>query len=158
VFSRVGTVLLAGGDGVAVVEEFVIDAPENVCFGCSPHNERGLRMRFRRLGPGLVESHYNVSDHLGGAPGVVHGGIQAVLLDEAMGVAIHQSDGAEGVDVVTAEFKLRYRRPVLTQTRLVVRGELLRSEGRDYWVEGAILDADGQRLTVAEARWRRIDR
>jgi len=137
-------------------EEFAVDYPENQCFGCSPHNERGMRMRFRSVGPGVVESHHTVEEHLAGAPGVVHGGIQAVLLDEAMGVAIHQSDGGADIDVVTAEFKLRYRRPVATGVPLVVRGTLQRREGRDFWLEGAIVDASGELLTVAEARWRQI--
>ncbi len=88
----------------------------------------------------------------------MHGGIQAVLLDEAMGVAIHRSDATEDLDVVTAEFKLRYRRPVPTGMPLIVRGSLQRTDGRDYWVEGAIVDVSGQQLTVAEARWRQIGR
>lgn len=138
------------------MEDFAIDYPENTCFGCSPHNERGMQMRFRIVGPGVVESHHTVDEHLAGAPGVVHGGIQAVLLDEAMGVAIHRGGGNDEIDVVTAEFKLRYRRPVTTGTPLIVRGTLQRSEGCDFWLEGAILDASGERLTVAEARWRSI--
>ena len=71
------------------VEEFTIDDPESGCFGCSPHNEHGMRLRFRRVGPGVVECHHLVAERHAGAPGVVHGGIQAVLLDEVMGVAIH---------------------------------------------------------------------
>lgn len=139
------------------MDEFVIDRPGNRCFGCSPFNERGLQMRFRRMSPDVVESHYTVSDHMCGAPGVVHGGVQAVLLDEAMGVAIHGRDEDDERFVVTAEFHLRYRRPVPTQAPLVVRGKLVRREGRDCWVEGAILDARGARLTIAEARWRLVD-
>lgn len=114
-------------------------------------------MRFRRVGPGHVESHYTAADHLRGAPGVVHGGIQAVLLDEAMGVAIHQTDGGEQVYVVTADFHLRYRRPAPTESALIVSGKVLRNDERDYWVEGSIFDAERRLLTVAEARWRRID-
>ena len=140
------------------MEEFVIDRPGNVCFGCSPWNERGLRMRFRHVEPGVVESPYTAAEHLCGAPGVVHGGIQAVLLDEAMGVAIHGRDENDETFVVTAEFKLRYRRPVPTGVPLVVRGRLVRREGRDCFVEGAILDESGARLTIAEARWRQVER
>jgi uncharacterized protein (TIGR00369 family) len=137
-------------------DEFTIDAPDNLCFGCSPHNERGMQMRFRDVEPGVVESHHAVATHLAGAPGVVHGGIQAVLLDEVMGVAIHSVEKNANLDVVTAEFKLRYRRPVPTDTTLLLRGTLLRSDGRDFWLEAAILDTTGERLTVAEARWRKI--
>ena len=136
-------------------EEIVNDASDNVCFGCSPHNAAGMQMTFRKLGPGQVESHCTVAPEHCGAPGIVHGGIQAVLLDEAMGMAI-QARGDSPVYVVTAEFKLRYRRPVAVGVPLLVRGTLQRSEGRDAWVEGAICNAEGERLTVAEARWREI--
>lgn len=137
-------------------EEIVNAGSDNVCFGCSPHNAAGLQMTFRKLGPGQVESLCTVGPEHCGAPGVVHGGIQAVLLDEAMGMAI-QTRGEEPVYVVTAEFKLRYRRPVAVGVPLRVRGTLRRSEGRDAWVEGAILGEGGERLTVAESRWREID-
>jgi acyl-coenzyme A thioesterase PaaI-like protein len=79
-----------------------------------------------------------------------------VLLDEAMGMAITAGSEEEAY-VVTVEFKLRYRRPVPVGVPLVVRGDLRRREGRDAWVEGAIVDTRGVRLTVAEARWRQID-
>ena len=88
---------------------------------------------------------------------MVHGGIQAVLLDETMGVAIHQVDPGDEVRVVTLAFDLRYRRPTPVGQELTVRGKVVRHDERDYWVEGQILDAEGTLLTSAEARWRRID-
>lgn len=139
------------------MDEFAIDVPDNLCFGCSPHNEHGLQMRFRRIASGRVESHYTVPEHLRGAPGVVHGGIQAVLLDETMGVAIHEIDGVDDFSAVTIEFNLRYRRPAPTTSALIVCGDVVRREGRGFWVEGAILDEERNRLTEANARWRRID-
>jgi uncharacterized protein (TIGR00369 family) len=138
-------------------EWIVNDDPGNGCFGCSPHNERGLRLRFLRLGRGEVEAPYEAPEHFCGAPNVVHGGIQAALLDEAMGVAIHAGQD-EDVHIVTVDFRLRYRRPVPSGTRIRVRGRFLRCEGTDYYVEGEILDAHGTALTRAEARWRRIER
>ncbi|HJO23993.1 MAG: PaaI family thioesterase [Myxococcota bacterium] len=137
-------------------EEIVNDQPNNTCFGCSPHNASGLKMSFFELAPGQVESHCTIAPEHCGAPGVAHGGIQAVLLDEAMGMAITAGSEEEAY-VVTVEFKLRYRRPVPVGVPLVVRGDLRRREGRDAWVEGAIVDTRGVRLTVAEARWRQID-
>ena len=70
-------------------EVIVIDAPDNVCFGCSPHNLQGLRMTFVKRGYGKVDSLCTLPDHYAVAPGVIHGGIQATLLDEVMGVAAH---------------------------------------------------------------------
>jgi acyl-coenzyme A thioesterase PaaI-like protein len=107
---------------------------------------------------GSAECLYTAEDHLAGAPGVIHGGVQATLLDEAMGHAIHFADPDPELDIVTVEFALRYRRPAPTAVPLVVRGKLERAQGRDFFVSGEILSPEGEQLTTAEARWRRIRR
>jgi acyl-coenzyme A thioesterase PaaI-like protein len=135
----------------------VNDGPEHHCFGCGHRNEHGLKLRFRVDDENGIEAEYVAPEHQAGAPGVVHGGIQAALLDEVMGVAIHEGSGVgDDLRVVTAEFNLRYRRPAPTQQPLRIRGRLERSEGRDYFARGEILSADGEVLTRADARWRRI--
>jgi uncharacterized protein (TIGR00369 family) len=145
--------------------ELVFDDPGNLCFGCSPHNERGMQVRFTHVEPSAVEGRYTAAAHTCGAPGVIHGGVQAVLLDEAVGFAIHAHDGGfdTGEDpgiapVVTVEFNLRYRRPAPTGVELVLRGEVVSREGRDYDAVASIRDADGRVLTEATARWRRLER
>jgi uncharacterized protein (TIGR00369 family) len=89
---------------------------------------------------------------------VVHGGIQAALLDEVMGVAAHRSDPSRELDVVTADFRLRFQRPTPSGVPLRVRARIQRVEGRDYFLEGEIVGPDEEVLTRAEARWRRIER
>ena len=93
-----------------------------------------------------------------GADGVIHGGIQAALLDEVMGVAAHAgaAEGEAEIQIVTADFRLRYRRPAPGGVPLILRARLLRREQRDFVVEGEIVDAEGNSLTRAEARWRQI--
>jgi uncharacterized protein (TIGR00369 family) len=142
-----------------MADEWIVnDEPENRCFGCSPHNERGLRLRFRRTGPGAIEAPYEVAAHFCGAPNIVHGGVQAAMLDEAMGVAVHAASEDEEFNIATVELRLRYRRPVHAGVPLLIRARFLRSEGDDYYVEGEIADAHGAALTRGESRWRRISR
>jgi uncharacterized protein (TIGR00369 family) len=139
-------------------ETIVFDEPGNVCFGCSPHNPHGLQLRCTRTGERTVEVRFVAGPQFAGAEGVVHGGIQAALLDEALGMAIHTHPEAAGrANVVTAEFSLRYRRPVPVGKPLVIHGELVGSEGRSYEVAGRIEDEAGRVLTVAQARWVRVD-
>ncbi len=138
-------------------ELIVHDGPEDRCFGCGHSNPSGLRLVFRPT-PDGVEVDYTAEESLAGAPGVVHGGIQAALLDEALGMAIHVAQPESDADYVTADFQLSYRRPVPTQQPLVVRARWVRSEGRDTFVAGEIVSRDGEVLTRAEARWRRIAR
>ena len=64
----------------------------------------------------------------------------------------------EELELVTAEFRLNYRRPAPVGRPLVVRGRLVRTDGRDVYLEGEIIDERGRTLTTAEARWRRIGR
>lgn len=139
-------------------ESFLFDAPENRCFACSPHNPLGLRLRFTRTGLHSVESRYTAPEHVAGAPGVVHGGVQATLLDEVLGVAADTAfPEADAPKLVTLDFQLRYRRPAPVGRPLCLRGRFLRREGRDVLVEGEIADENGEILTRAEARWRIVE-
>ena len=65
---------------------------EGRCFGCGPANPSGLKLRFYETDDG-VESEYVVPSDLDGAPGIVHGGIQATLLDEVMCMTAYAKAG-----------------------------------------------------------------
>jgi uncharacterized protein (TIGR00369 family) len=135
---------------------WVNDDPENRCFGCSPHNERGLQLTFLQTGPRAIEARYEAPEHVCGAPGVIHGGIQAVLLDEAMGMAARVSAGPDGPWFVTAELELKYRKPAYVGKPLTVQGELIRVDGKDHFLEGRIIGPEGEILTTARSRWRQL--
>ncbi len=128
------------------------------CFGCGPENEAGLQLDFRQTGTATVECTCVVPAHLCGGPTTVHGGIQATILDEALGKAAHTgfTDGPRR-RIVTAEFSLRYRRPAPLGEPLTARAELVRVEGANVFVRGALLGSDGTELTTAEARWKVTD-
>lgn len=133
------------------------DGPEDHCFGCGQRNEQGLRLRFRESGDGWLESEYTAPAYYAGAPGVIHGGIQATLLDEVLGMAVHVHLDDPSIDIRTAEMSLRYRRTAPSETALKVRGRVSRIEEPNYFLEGEIVDAAGTVLTRAEARFRRLN-
>lgn len=142
-------------------KKLVFADASNRCFGCSPHNELGLRMRFVEISRGVVESQWTAPEHVCGMDGVVHGGVQATVIDETMGAAIHTMlEGTAVGDgpIATVEFELRYRRPTPIGVPLTVRGTYLRADGRNHFVEGVILNHDGERLTEARARWVEVPR
>lgn len=150
---------------MAIGQELRFDFPGNMCFGCSPHNERGLQLTFTQVSRSGVAGRYTAPAHTCGAPGVVHGGVQATLLDEAIGFAVHahhestgelEKDEAAWQKVVTVEFDLRYRRPVPTETEVGLRAEVVREHGRDYLAVAEIVGDDDEVLTSATAKWRRI--
>ncbi len=128
------------------------------CFGCGQGNPRGLQLRFERYDDGTVEVRHRTDPDHCGLDTVVHGGIQATVLDEVMGVAAQLALPAEASDLacVTAEMQLRYRRPVPMADELLARARVERVDGADYFVVGAIIGPDGRPLTEATSRWRQL--
>ena len=51
-----------------------------------------------------------------GWPGILHGGIIATILDEAMSYAVRFS----GWDFLTAKMQVEFKRPVLIDERLII--------------------------------------
>lgn len=124
--------------------------PGGHCFGCSADNPSGLRLRFFRDGEG-VRCETTIAPPYQGAPDVVHGGIQAVLLDETCCAVAFFSRGGF---VVTGALELRYRRPCPIGKPLVIRARIVADEGRYLRIAGEIVrEGDVEPLTVGEGRF-----
>lgn len=80
------------------------------CFGCSPSNPYGLKCEFTDEGE-YVTCHWQPSENYQGFFGVLHGGIQATLIDEIASWAIFSREKTAGV---TVELNVRYRKTVRT--------------------------------------------
>ncbi|HEY8513910.1 MAG TPA: PaaI family thioesterase [Candidatus Binatia bacterium] len=120
------------------------------CFGCGSANPSGLHLEFYETEDG-VEVEYTAPEVLAGAPGVVHGGIQATLLDEAMCMTAFAK---EGTGVVTGELTVRYLRTVPTGKPLVIRGRITERRDRSFFISGSIALAETQEeLTRAQGRF-----
>ena len=92
----------------------------------------------RDMGAERVTGEVTFGPAFEGAPGIVHGGFVAALLDEALGMATIFS-GSTGM---TVELVTRYRRhtPVATPLRLEAR--LVSTEGRRIRTSGQLLCGD----------------
>jgi len=73
-----------------------------------------------------------------GAPGCVHGGFVAALLDEALGMAGVFSGGP----AMTAELTTRYRQHTPIATELRIEARLVSVDGRKVRTAGEIYDGD----------------
>jgi len=80
------------------------------CFACSPDNENGLQMTFVEDGDYLI-SEWTPKGFLAGYNNILHGGIQATLMDEIASWFIQIKLKTAGV---TSNMNLRLKRTVHT--------------------------------------------
>jgi acyl-coenzyme A thioesterase PaaI-like protein len=87
------------------------------CFVCGPANGHGLGLEFRLGENGVVEAAFACQKVFEGYPATLHGGIICTLLDGAMTNCLF----AHGHAGLTAELKVRFRHPVMTERPARVR-------------------------------------
>lgn len=116
----------------------------NRCFVCGPDNPAGLRLRFRWEGEAAVAEFVPGEEHVGWER-VVHGGILAAVLDDAMGNVFY----LRGYQALTARMEVRYRRPVRPRDHLVVRAWLAAEDARTLRTRAELL-RDGEVVCTAE--------
>jgi acyl-coenzyme A thioesterase PaaI-like protein len=95
--------------------------------------------------------HVEVGPVFQGGPGLVHGGIIALLIDHAMGYVANQSDRP----AMTASLTLRYRRPTPLGEPLTVAVRLDREVGRKLHLS-ATISAGGHVTAEADAIFVRL--
>lgn len=114
------------------------------CIGCGRESPTGLHMRFEVRPDRSVESRLTVPPSFAGWRGVVHGGIVALLLDEAMAYAA----GARGIVGVTGELKMRFRKAVPIGEPLVVRAQVVWQRRGVLGIEASVFAAAGTLLAA----------
>lgn len=119
------------------------------CFACGLLNETGLQLKFYESENGTVVAETSIPARFEGYPGLVHGGIQAAILDEV--ASRSAMTGRHHQFVVTAKLELWYRKPVPTETSLKFIGRLLRSRGRLHTAHAELRLPDGSIAAEAEA-------
>ena len=113
------------------------------CFGCSPDNPIGTRMRFFEDGDQIISIWRPTQNHQSWL-NTLHGGIQAVLLDEVCGWVVFHLLKTAGV---TAKMEMRYHKPVSTlQDYIKLRGFLVEMRRNVAIVKGEIYSSKGELL------------
>ncbi len=100
---------------------------------------RWLRARIHVNADGSVRAALALRPEQEGAPGCVHGGVSAALIDEVMGAAVW----ATGRRAMTVNMNFNYRRPIPLGVEVTVVGCVERFEGRKTFTSGAICLPDG---------------
>ena len=114
---------------------------DRVCFVCGEKNTAGLKLKLRTdAARGESVADVTFPERFQGWAGVVHGGLVATVLDEAMIYAA----GAKGLKTVTGEMTVRFIKPVSTGVAYALRGRFLEDKGRIVLAESELLDAAGE--------------
>jgi uncharacterized protein (TIGR00369 family) len=115
------------------------------CFGCGPLNEEGLQMTFLAEGDVSV-TEFEVPARYQSWKGVVHGGMVALMLDEAVGWAAWH----KGHPGVTGKLEVRYRLPLKVGERVRLTGRV-DNVRRTLIYAAAKIERISDGATVAEA-------
>jgi uncharacterized protein (TIGR00369 family) len=115
------------------------------CFVCGSENPIGLHTVWC-FEEGVARARFQPQRCHQGWSGVVHGGILASLLDEAMAQRLRFA----GIHAVTAGLSIRYRRPAPTSGVLAVEARIASERSRVVELAAWVRAEDGACLAEAE--------
>lgn len=118
------------------------------CFGCGDSNPCGLRMEFWEEGDELI-CFWDPQDHFQGYSNILHGGIQATLIDEIASWVVFWKNNTAGV---TSRLNITYKNPVYTnQGQIRLQARLLQARKRIATIAVELFNARDELCTTGEA-------
>lgn len=129
------------------IENIFLQFPGYNCVACSPHHAFGFRLKFfHDPERDAVVAPLTPREDMAGYPGILHGGFQAMLMDEVCGwAALHLARKI----VFTASLTLRFAKPMHTGVPALVCARIDKAGSRlvkaTSWIE-----AEGERKAEAE--------
>lgn len=119
---------------------------EYFCFGCCKDNHSGVKMDFYADGDDVV-SYWKPEDRFQGWIDTLHGGIQAVLLDEICGWVVMHKMQTSGM---TTKMELRYKRAVSSSdSYLILRAKVKDVRRNLVTVEATLSNSVGELCSEA---------
>ena len=117
--------LTEGMEEIGVQRQY---APNSICFGCGPSNQKGLRINSVRIENGL-SLEFLPENHHQAFPGMINGGIIGTLLDchgnwTAAVALMDAQDLDEPPCTVTASYSVKLRRPTPLNVPLKITSQV----------------------------------
>ncbi|TDO94514.1 uncharacterized protein (TIGR00369 family) [Halanaerobium saccharolyticum] len=133
------------------------DVDDQMCFACGEENPISLALKFEKITKNRVRAEFIPGEYHQGYNGIIHGGLTATLLDEAMAYVI----GFKGIKAFTAELNIRYRKAIEIGEKLEIIGEYKGSKESSianvYYAQAEIFAEDGNLKAQAEAKFIEAD-
>ena len=123
-----------------------LDRPGYNCICCSPTNEKGLHLEFFEDGDDIV-TFWKPSAEYQGWINTLHGGVQAMLMDEVAGWVVTRKLRTTGV---TSKMEVQYLKPISTSAEgLTIKAHIARQMRNIAFIEAQIEDTSGEILSKA---------
>ena len=117
------------------------------CFACSPNNPAGIQMEFYEDGDEVVST-WQPTKNYEGFTNVLHGGIQATLLDEMGAWIVARKLQTIGV---TSRLNIRYHKAVdIRQTHITIRAKITEVKRNLAFIEAKIYNVENEVCASAE--------
>ncbi len=124
--------------------------PEYSCFGCSPQIHPDFTWSFIKDG-GRTRVQVGSCEHFQGFHDILHGGIQATMMDEIASWVVFVILDTAGV---TYQLNTRFRKPVLISKGIItVRASLVRQQKRIAEIEVRLYDGEGVLCAEGQANY-----
>lgn len=121
---------------------------DKFCFVCGKNNNAGLKLNFK-----IEENNQIICSFLPqkihqGFTNIVHGGIIAMILDEAMVNLLWRL----GKKAVTAHFEMRFKKPAMVNKELFFKAWIAKEDKKVIYTHSECLDELGQTVALAQAK------
>lgn len=129
------------------IENHFIGTEGYNCFGCCPTNPLGVKMEFYEDGDEIV-SFWTPNRDYQSYQNTLHGGIQAVLMDEIAGWVVTEKLQTTGV---TAKLNINYKKHVTTEAPIMLRASIKEVKRNIAYINVQITNHNGELCAEAEA-------
>lgn len=120
---------------------------DGYCFACGALNPQGLHLSFKKEEQKVYAQFTALKIHQGYAD-IIHGGIISTVLDEAMVKACILN----GINAVTAEITVRFKKPLFTGKTCTVEAWILSRNARLIEAESILKDKEGNIIAHGKAK------
>lgn len=118
---------------------------DRYCFACGEKNPIGMHLKFL-INEDCIETRYTFPKELQGYKDVVHGGMISLLLDEVM---VNLPWQKSKVAVVSAELKIKLKKPLKIGEEVIARAHITKQKGRIFVIKGEVRKKETNEL-IAE--------
>jgi len=122
---------------------------DEMCFVCGQRNPIGLKVKFEVDKENLrLTGMFTPRREHEGYRGIMHGGLQSALLDEAMVKLLWEV----GISAVSASLQIRLVRPAKIGEEIAIKGWVESQKGRLIFTAARLEDGEGNVLSQATGK------